>query len=57
MMKPTLGTNTTVFLLFFALSLLDAITSGDVLRSLLWFAIGLFFVRADMKAARRKQGW
>jgi hypothetical protein len=47
MRKITLGTNVTVFLLFFGISLLDAVQSHDWLRALLWFAIGLVFLRAD----------
>jgi hypothetical protein len=42
-----LGTNVTVFLLFFGISLLDAVRSHDWLSSALWLAIGLVFLRAD----------
>lgn len=42
-----LGTNVTVFLLFFGLALLDALRSHDWLRSVFWCAIGIVFLRAD----------
>jgi len=41
------GTNVTIFLLFFGISLLDAVRSHDWLRAALWFALGLVFLRAD----------
>jgi hypothetical protein len=47
MRRFTLGTNVTVFLLFFGISLLDALKSHDWLRALLWFAVGLVFLRED----------
>ena len=43
----TLGPNVTIFLLFFGISLLDAVRSRDWLRALLWLALGLVFLRAD----------
>jgi hypothetical protein len=42
-----LGPNVTIFLLFFGLSLLDAVRSHYWLRALLWLAPGLVFLRAD----------
>ena len=42
-----LGPNVTIFLLFFGISLLDAVRSHDWLRALLWLALGLVFLRAD----------
>jgi hypothetical protein len=42
-----LGSNVTVFLLFFGLSLLDAVRSHDWTRALLWLALGFVFLRAD----------
>jgi hypothetical protein len=47
MPKLTFGTNVTIFILFFGISLLDAMRSHDWLRALLWFAIGLVFLRED----------
>ena len=41
------GANVTVFLLFFGLSLLDALQSRAWIRAALWLAIGLVFLRAD----------
>ena len=42
-----LGANVTVFLLFFGISLLDALRGGDWLRAALRLALGLVFLRAD----------
>ena len=42
-----LGANVTVFLLFFGIALLDALRSHDWPRAVLWFALGLVFLRAD----------
>lgn len=42
-----MGTNVTVFLLFFGIALLDALGSQDWLRAAFWLAIGLVFLRAD----------
>jgi hypothetical protein len=42
-----LGTNVTIFLLFFGISLLDAVRSNDWPRALLWLALGVVFLRAD----------
>jgi hypothetical protein len=52
-MKHIPGSAITVFLLFFGLSLLDAIFSGQLLRAGLWLGIGLIFVAADVMNARR----
>lgn len=41
------GTNVTIFLLFFGLSLVEAMETRNWLRMLLWLAIGLVFLRAD----------
>lgn len=43
----TFGTNVTVFLLFFGLSLLEAFDTGNWLKAAFWVAIGLVFLRAD----------
>jgi len=41
------GTNVTVFVIFFGLSLIDAIWSHHWVGALLWLAFGLLFVRSD----------
>lgn len=41
------GANITIFLLFFGISLLDAIRSSDWLRALLWLGLGFVFLGAD----------
>ena len=46
------GTNVTVFLLFFGLSLLEALETRNWLKAAVWIAIGLVFLRAD--ALRRQ---
>jgi hypothetical protein len=43
----TPGANVTIFLLFFGISLLDAVRLHDWLRALLWLALGLVFLHAD----------
>lgn len=48
------GTNTAVFLIFFGLALVDAITSGNWLRSAFWVIVGLLFLRADGLKARKR---
>jgi hypothetical protein len=47
------GTNTAVFLIFFGLALLDALTSGNWLRSAFWIVVGLLFLRADALKPRK----
>ena len=42
-----LGANVTIFLLFFGISLLDALQSHDWLKAVLWLALALVFLRAD----------
>jgi hypothetical protein len=44
--------NAAVFLLFFGLSLLEALETRNWLKAALWIAIGLVFLRAD--ALRRE---
>lgn len=41
------GTNTTIFLLFFSLSMLEAIGSRNWVLAALWFAFAIMFARAD----------
>jgi hypothetical protein len=47
-----LGANVTIFLLFFGISLLDAVRSHDWLRAVLWLALALVFLRADALKSR-----
>jgi hypothetical protein len=42
------GTNMTIFLLFFSLSLLEAIGSQNWVMAALWFALGILFAGADV---------
>ena len=42
------GTNTTIFLLFFSLSLLEAFGKRNWVLAALWFAFGIMFLRADL---------
>jgi hypothetical protein len=47
----TFGANVTVFVIFFGLSLIDAVWSRHWIGAMLWLAFGLLFVRADSKPA------
>ena len=51
MQKPRFGANVAVFLVFFGLSVADAIWSHNWLRAILWLAFGALFLRADRKAS------
>jgi hypothetical protein len=42
-----LGTNVTVFLLFFGVSVLEAVQTRNWLKALFWLAIGVVFLLAD----------
>ena len=46
-------TNFTIFLLFFGISLLDAVRGGHWLRVLFWVVIGLGFLLADRRQTGR----
>ena len=46
-MKLKFDTNFTIFILFFGVSLLEAIQTGNWLKSLFWLAIGVVFLLAD----------
>jgi len=46
-----LGANVTVFLLFFGISLVDAIWTRHWLGVALWLAFGALFLRADSRNA------
>lgn len=47
MPKLRVGSGFTIFLLFFGISLLDAVRGRDWLRALLFFALGLVFLFAE----------
>lgn len=46
-MRNLPGTNVTIFLLFFGLTLLEAVQTRDWLRAAFWLLIGLVFLTAD----------
>lgn len=48
------GANTAVFLVFFGIALLDAISSRNFLRSALWAGFGLLFLIADLRKSRNR---
>jgi len=48
MAKQFTGTNITVFLLFFGLSLLEAFGSRNWITAALWLVVGILFLRADL---------
>ena len=54
MRKLRMGTNITVFLLFFGVALLDALRGGHWLRAAFWFVIGLVFLLGDTIRQPRK---
>jgi uncharacterized membrane protein len=47
MPTPRLGTNVTVFLLFFGVAALEAFQTRNWLKALFWAAIGIAFLLAD----------
>jgi hypothetical protein len=47
MKKIKLGTNFTVFILFFGVGLLEAIQTSNWAKAAFWFAIGIVFLVAD----------
>ncbi len=46
-MKVNFGSNFVIFILFFGISLLEAIQNAAWLKAALWLAIGLVFLIAD----------
>ncbi len=53
-MKATFPSSaTTIFLLFFGVALIDALTGGSVFGILFWLAVGAVFVSADLRRVRR----
>jgi len=56
-MKATFpGSATTIFLLFFGVALIDALTGGSVFGILFWLAVGAAFVLADLRRVRGLRG-
>lgn len=49
MPKFRLGSNVAVFLLFFGVSVLEAVQTRNWLKALFWLAIGLVFLLADTR--------
>ena len=47
------GSATTIFLLFFAVALIDALVGGSFYAILFWLAVGAAFVAADLRRFRR----
>jgi hypothetical protein len=47
MKKIRLGTNFTVFLLFFGVAVLEAFQTRNWIKSVFWAAIGIVFLAAD----------
>jgi hypothetical protein len=48
-----LGTNFTVFVLFFGVATLEAFQTRNWLKALFWLAIGLVFLIADNRGKRQ----
>jgi len=47
-MKPfRLGSNFAIFIMFFGMALIEAITGGRVLLIVFWFAVAILFFLAD----------
>ncbi|MDB5231035.1 MAG: hypothetical protein JWN76_1840 [Chitinophagaceae bacterium] len=42
-----LGTNFTIFLLFFGIAMLEALQSQNWLKAIFWLTIGIVFLLAD----------
>jgi hypothetical protein len=49
-----MGSNVTIFLVFFGLALLDAIRGGHWLRVAFWLAMGVLFYLADRRQMRKR---
>ena len=50
---PPPGSATTIFLVFFGVALLDAVSGGRTLSVLFWLAVGVVFGYADLRHVRR----
>ena len=56
-MRPlSTSTNITIFLLFFGISLLEAVRSRDYWSAAFWIAIGLVFLGANWLSRRASRG-
>jgi hypothetical protein len=47
-MSSIRGTNITIFILFFGITLLEAIQEGKLLKAASWITIGVVFLLADI---------
>jgi type IV secretory pathway VirB2 component (pilin) len=54
MKKIRIGTNFTIFIIFFGVSLFDAFQSGNWQRASFWLAIGLLFLATDSFRKEKK---
>ena len=54
MRSMRMGTNVTVFLLFFALALMEAMGAGNWVVAVMWLAFGALFLLADNRGSRSK---
>ena len=52
MKRIALGTNFTIFLLFFGVSALETVQTQNWLKAGFWLAIGLVFLIADLRKQR-----
>jgi hypothetical protein len=48
-MKKLSFTNTTVFILFFGMGVVEAIQTKNWIKVIFWFAIGFVFLLADIR--------
>jgi formate-dependent nitrite reductase membrane component NrfD len=48
------GTNVTIFVLFFLLSMLEAFSRQNWMVAVLWLMVGLLFLRADLPRRRKR---
>jgi hypothetical protein len=55
MKKIRLGTNFTVFVLFFGVATLEALQTRNWLKAAFWLAIGLVFLVADNLRGKNRQ--
>jgi hypothetical protein len=53
LMRNVRGTNITIFIIFFGLSLLEAVQTRNWFRAALWLALGFVFLWADGLPRRR----
>jgi hypothetical protein len=53
MKSPSPGSATTIFMVFFGVSLLDAASGGNAYSVLFWLAAGALFTYVDLRHLRR----